>query len=60
MLNTIFGLTPQVHINESISLGADLSYIILFSQHRTADFRGNADNGIGGCMNATLGISFGF
>jgi OOP family OmpA-OmpF porin len=60
MINLIFGLTPQIHVNESITIGADISYVTLLLQDKTADFRGSTEKSVGGYMNATLGITFGF
>lgn len=65
MGNVIVGLTPQCYISKSLTLHADLSYIVNFSQHRDFDgqlhYPGNGIKSFTGSMaNVSLGLTFYF
>lgn len=60
MLNFIFGLTPQYHLSEKLSINADLSLVLLAKQSNFVDrgINNSANEGMGNIFNASVGISF--
>jgi OOP family OmpA-OmpF porin len=60
MVNFIFGLNPQYHLTEKLSVNADLSLILLAVQSNYVDrvFDNTVNNGMGNIFNASVGISF--
>lgn len=66
MANGIIGLTPQLYLGERVSLYADWSYVLNYSQHR--DFDGaihdqvpagqTPDRFIGGTSTISVGLIF--
>jgi len=60
MINFIFGLNPQYHLTEQLSVNADLSLILLASQSNYIDRSTNntVNKGMGNIFNASVGISF--
>jgi OOP family OmpA-OmpF porin len=60
MINFIFGLNPQYHLSEQLSVNADLSLVLLAKQSHYVDrvFNSSVNNGMGNIFNASVGISF--
>jgi OOP family OmpA-OmpF porin len=60
MINFIFGLNPQYHLSEKLSVNADLSLVLLAKQSAYVDRQINAESvsGMGNIFNASVGISF--
>ena len=60
MINFIFGLNPQYHLSEKLSVNADLSLVLLAMQSGTVDktFNTATDRSMGSIFNASVGISF--
>jgi OOP family OmpA-OmpF porin len=60
MINFIFGLNPQYHLTEQLSVNADLSLVLLAKQSNYLDrvVNNTVNNGMGNLFNASVGISF--
>jgi OOP family OmpA-OmpF porin len=60
MLNFIFGLNPQYHLSDKLSVNADLSLILLTNQSNYVDraINKSVNEGTGSLINASVGVSF--
>ena len=59
MINVVFGLNPKYHINENISINADISYVILTMKDWTADRYSNTPvEGMDGILNGSIGLTY--
>lgn len=60
MINFIFGLNPQYHLTEQLSVNADLSLVLLAMQSNYVDraISPAANKAMGNLFNASIGISF--
>jgi uncharacterized protein YejL (UPF0352 family) len=60
MINFIFGLNPQYHLTEQLSVNADLSLVLLAMQSNYVDraISPAANKAMGNLFNASVGISF--
>jgi hypothetical protein len=59
MINIVMGLNPKYHINENISINADISYIMLMKKDWTADrYNNTAVEGMDGILNGSIGLTY--
>lgn len=60
MVNVIFGLNPQYHINENISVNVDISHVLLLKQSQYLDRELNPQEEqlTGGHTTATVGLRY--
>jgi OmpA-OmpF porin, OOP family len=56
--NFIFGLTPQIKINEKIATHFDFSFVSVINPNYSFDFKSNAVNSYGLVANISAGISY--
>ena len=59
LINVVFGLNPKYHINENISINADISYVMLMMKDWTVDrYNNTAVEGMDGILNGSIGLTY--
>lgn len=59
MFNVSMGLNPKYHINENLSINADISYILLLKRDVTVDTYNNVKvEGMDGILNGSIGLTY--
>lgn len=59
MINVTMGLNPKYHINENLSINADITYIILSKRDVTVDTYNNVRvEGMDGILNGSIGLTY--
>lgn len=59
MINVMMGLNPKYHINENLSINADITYTILSKKDFTSDRSNNIRvEGMDGILNGSIGLTY--